>query len=340
MSTTVLVTGASGVFGAHCAKKLLSLGHDVVSIAHDEHPYDTALLLGIRDKITWARGSILDENFVKRVIADYSVSTVFHLAALPLVQVATRTTVPIFEANFLGTIHLLESIKENFWAGKTIKFVYVSTDKTYGSAGNQPYTEDMPLNALAVYDCSKAAADMAVRTYAACGFIPSTVVARPCNIIAAGDLNFGRLLPRMIVPCLRGERPFIYKTTYYREFIAVEDAVEALLTLHGFLGSHHELVHGQAFNIGSGEQKSLEQVVNTVLKHFPGIEPEWIKPPALTRVEIPFQLLDTTKMMKTTGWRPLISFEATVERTINWWRDIWSSLPLGIRARRIVDWHG
>ena len=117
-------------------------------------------MIGIRDRITWVRGSILDATLCKRVIADYGVETIFHLAALPLVQVATRTAVPIFETNFMGTVNLLEAVKENNWAGKIVRFIYISTDKVYGSAGERAYTEDMPLNGLAIYDSSKAAADL------------------------------------------------------------------------------------------------------------------------------------------------------------------------------------
>jgi len=338
----VLITGASGTIGAHLAKKLLADGKEVISIRHDEAPFDTASILGIRDKITWCRGSILDERFVKRVVADYSVESIFHLAALPLVQVATRTTVPIFETNFMGAIHILEAIKENAWAGKNIRLIYYATDKVYGDAGEKPYTEEMALNGLAIYDSSKACADLVVRTYAAAGFIPSAVVIRPCNVIAPGDLNLGRVLPRLILPWMRREAPTLYRTSYLREFIAVKDLIWATLMLDQYLASdsYKGTVHGQAFNVGSSEQRSIDDVVTAVAQHFPNrLSVKWIQPPAISRVEIPFQLLNTSKLRSIIDWKPQ-TFSETIEDLVMWWKTNWHELPESIRNRTITDWHG
>lgn len=335
-----LVTGATGAFGANMAKLLLENGHEVISILHDEGPTNTAKLLDVYDKITWTRGSILEERFCKRVIADYGVDSIIHFAALPLVQVATRTIVPIFQVNLMGTINLLEAVKENAWASKNIRFVYVSTDKVYGDAGNVPYTEDMPLNGLAPYDCSKACADLTTQTYAVSGFIPQTVIARPCNIIAPGDLNFGRILPRIIIPCLRGESPNLYYTKYKREFIAVRDAVEAIYTIDQNLKLNPDKIHGRAFNVGSGNQRSLEQVVETIFKHFPNTKPTWTDPPAISRVEIPFQALNTKRIFEATGWKAKISFEEAIDNLIKWWKSNWEKLPPGIREHQTKGWHG
>lgn len=348
-----LVTGASGAIGAHLAKRLLADGHDVLSVLHDDRPFDTARLIGVRDRITWARGSITDAVFVKRVIADYSPDVVFHLAALPLVQVGTRTTLPIWDVNLGGTLNILEAIRENATAGNIIRLVHLGTDKEYGDAGARPYTEDMPLKALAPYETSKAAASTAVLTFAHCGFIPAAVVARGCNVICPGDINFGRIFPRAIIPCLRGENPQLYKPgQYLREYIYVDDMVDGLLTLDRELrlaynvggvaadGNRYAATHGQAFNIGSGHQRGIEEVVNEILRHFPGREPEWSKPPVISRIEIPFQRLDTSKIQKTCGWLAKTSFEDTVAKLVDWWRTHFDRLPNSIRTWKVRGWHG
>ena len=337
--STILVTGASGAFGSHLASRLLDEGHEVISFKHDERPVTTAKLLGIEDQITWVRGSITDERLCKRVIADFEVDSIFHLAALPIVQVGTRTTQPIFETNFGGTINLLEAVRENTWAGKHVRFIYVSTDKVYGDAGGKPYTEDMPLNGLGIYECSKAAADLAARTYANAGFAPKLVIARPCNLILPGDLNFGRVLPRMIIPCLRGDSPTLYRTSYLREFMDVRDAVEALIELDEAL-VRDDVETGGAFNVGSGEQRTLDQVVAAVMKHFPKIEPKWTEAPAISRIEIPFQTLSTDKIQHVLGWKAKYTFEQSIDHLVKWWRDVYPVLPHAIRNTRIEDWHG
>lgn len=337
---SILVTGASGAVGSHLAKRLLDQGHEVVSFLHDDRPFDTARLIGIRDRVTWVRGSLLDANLVRRVVADYNLDAIFHLAALPIVQVGTRTTIPIFETNLNGTLTLLEAIRENAHVGKHIRFTFLGTDKEYGDCGSRPYTEDMPLRALGVYECSKAAADMAVRTYAHCGFAPAVAVARGCNIIAPGDLNFGRIFPRTIIPALRGESPRLYRPPkQLREYMFVDDAVEALLALDATLKMAPKLAHGEAFNIGSGHQRSLEEVVHAVLTHFPGIAPTWYDPPNISKIEIPFQRLDTSKIQRTCNWTARISFEDTIARLVNWWREHFDRLPLAIRNFKIEGWH-
>lgn len=334
-----LVTGASGGIGAWLAKKLIEDGNEVVSILHDNRPYTTSKVIGVHDKISWAHGSILDERFVKRIVADYGVDTIFHLAALPLVQVGTRTTLPIFRTNILGTVNILEAIKENHWGGKDIRMVYMASDKIYGDQGEKPYTEDMPAGGLSIYDVSKACADLICQTYATCGYAPKVVIARPCNVIIPGDVNnLSRVLSRTVIPAMRGASPILYKTKYLREFIWIDDIVQALLMLDQLL-VHEPERSGQAYNVGSGCQVNLEQAVYEVLSHFSGIQPTWTDPPALSRVEIPFQKLDSTKLRLALCWKPPTKFPEAIELYVDWWRKNWDTLPEVVRTYLGRDWH-
>lgn len=338
--STILVTGASGAIGSWLAKALLDKGHEVVSILHDNRPFTPSKIIGVHDKISWAHGDLLDESFVKRVVADYAVESIFHLAALPLVQVGTRTTVPIFQTNIMGTVNLLEAVKENHWAGKNIRFIMMASDKVYGNAGEISYTENMPLNGLSIYDCSKACADMISRTYATCNFASLVSIARPCNTIIPGDLlNLGRILPRLIIPAIRGDSPGVYRTEYLREFIWVGDVVDALIALDEGLRTDPERFHGEAFNVGSGQQATLDEIVTLVMEHFPGIGVDWADPPAISRVEIPFQMLDTTKLKSYTTWKPRYTLINSVRMLIDWTVDHWDSLPEPIKNYKTQGWH-
>lgn len=338
--STILVTGASGAIGSWLAKVLIEQKHEVVSILHDNRPFTTSKIIGVHDKISWAHGDLLDESFVKRVVADYAVEAIFHLAALPLVQVGTRTTVPIFQTNILGTVNLLEAVKENHWAGKDIRLLIMASDKVYGNAGERAYVETMPLNGLSVYDVSKACADMISRTYAYCSFAPLVSILRPCNTIVPGDLlNLGRVLPRLIIPAIRGDSPTMYKTEYLREFIWIEDVVNAFLAIDNGLKSQPQRFHGEAFNVGSGQQATLDQVVELVMAHFPGIGVNWTEPPTLSRVEIPFQALDTSKLKEYTTWRPSHTLVDSIRMLIDWTVDHWDSLPEPVKNYRTQGWH-
>ncbi|MBA7507795.1 dTDP-glucose 4,6-dehydratase [subsurface metagenome] len=312
----ILITGASGFIGGHLAKYFLSLDNEVVSIRHDIKPVDTSKLLGIDDKITWTHGDILNARFVERVIADYEVNAIIHAAALPIVRVATtRTQVPIFETNIIGTCNVLEAAKQQHLAGYEIKFLYVSTDKVYGDAGPNPYHENLPLNGLAPYEASKASADLITRGYFHT-FGLKACVARTCNVFGAADLN-SRLIPNTIKRCLQSKPPIVYKgITYVREFIHIKDVCEA----YKLLLDNIDKTAGQAYNVGSGHHTNQEQMIAKILQYFPGLKPEYQDPPDYTMIEIPYQRLDTTKIYREFGWKAKVSLDEGLKEVIDWWK--------------------
>src|SRR2546425_2505704 len=224
-----LVTGASGFIGAHMARRLLSEGHEVVSILHDLTPSSTARLLDIYDRVTWCIGDIRDEQLVKRILGDYNIDMVFHFAALPIVEMGMRSCRPMFEINFMGTLSILEAMREG---RKDTGLLYIATDKVYGPMQyGRPYEEHDALFANAPYELSKACADMTVRMYHSMEYLKNVVVVRPSNQYGVADLN-PRIIPNTIRRCLKGESPIIYDgVTYTREFTYVSDTVEAMYGL-------------------------------------------------------------------------------------------------------------
>src|SRR6266487_6275636 len=127
-----LVTGASGFIGAHMALRLLDSGAEVISISHDRVPVSTARLLDIQDRVTWCDGDIRDEQLIKRILGDYNIDQIYHFAALPIVEMGMRSCRPMFEVNFMGTLSILEAMREATVSGKDVGLMYVSTDKFYG----------------------------------------------------------------------------------------------------------------------------------------------------------------------------------------------------------------
>jgi CDP-glucose 4,6-dehydratase len=323
----VLVTGATGALGSNLAKRLLAEGHNVVSIRHDESPIDSAKVLGIDSKITWSRGDVVDETLVKRVISDYDIDLVYHLAALPIVRVGTRTVRPLYDVNLMGTLSILEALKEQTASGFDVGMVMMSTDKVYGETtyGRQ-YLETDPLDAMAPYETSKACADMTCRMFQRMGYIKRLSVVRPSNIYGPGDMN-PRLIPNTIRKCLKQQPPIIYKgITYVREFTFVDDFVDAMIRVGKFtLQQNGEIA--EVFNIGSGETYTQEAVINLVLGSFPGLRSTVEEPPPHTRIEIPYQALNHSKISKQLGWQAKTSFPVGLSKTIEWWKthsELWN----------------
>lgn len=332
-----LVTGASGFLGAHLAGTLLDVGDDVISIQHDRLPLTPADVLGIYDEVTWCDGDIRDTALIKRILSDYDVRIVYHCAALPIVKMGQRSCEAILDVNTVGTIKILEAIrdlnsavrieelKKNQDNDDGIGFVMLSTDKVYGPMlYNRPYLETDPLEALAPYETSKACADLIARMYYAMDFIKNVIVFRPSNQFGPGDFLNYRIIPNVIKNCLLGKRPILFNgMTYTREFTYCEDLMQAFLLARNNLKS----MSGQAYNVGSGEQRDQNGVINEILKHFTGVEPELREPEAYSRKEIPYQVLDSSKIRKL-GWTPKFSFERGIAETVEWWReneDIWNS---------------
>jgi dTDP-glucose 4,6-dehydratase len=315
-----LVTGSSGFIGAHMARRLLSEGHEVISIMHDRLPVSTASLLDIEDKVTWCMGDIRDEQLVKRILGDYNIDYVFHFAALPIVEMGMRSCRPMFEVNFVGTLSILEALREATISGKDVGLLYVSTDKVYGPVEyGRAYREEDALNANAPYECSKAYSDSMVRMYVNMEYLKTGIVVRPSNEYGPADLN-PRIIPNTIRRCLRGEGPVIYDgVTYTREFTFVEDTIDAMMLLT------EKGVSGEAYNIGSGEQRDQKGVVREIMKWFPACLPDLQPPKKYTRKEIPYQILDSSKIRRL-GWKSKTSFEDGIRNTVAWWtehKELW-----------------
>ena len=310
--TRILVTGATGFVGAHLTNKLLNEGNEVVTIVHDLHKVNgnTLKLLNIYDKTDKAIGSLTDETFVKRVVSDYEVSIIYHLAALPIVRVGNISPVPIWATNLQGTWNIMEAAKES---GASV--FYLSTDKVYGHHGSIPYEEHFALNGLNIYDCSKACADNIVRSYTKVYGIKTAIV-RSCNIYGPGDLN-SRLIPNTIRRCLKNKSPIIYEgIKYVREWIYVDDAINAFL----LVAKNLEKESGDVYNIGTGFSADQTEVIPRILSYFPGITSEIRKPLPYMKEEIPYQVLSTKKIRKKLGWESKVSFDDGLAKVINWWR--------------------
>src|SRR4051794_12432142 len=106
---TVLVTGATGLLGGWVVKELLPLGANVVALVRDGNPHSMLNSEGLLDQITTVRAALRDFSELKRAMCEYSVHTVFHLAAQPLVGVAKLDPVSTLETNVQGTWNVLEA---------------------------------------------------------------------------------------------------------------------------------------------------------------------------------------------------------------------------------------
>lgn len=315
MNRNILITGASGFVGAWLAKYYIEEGYDVVSIMHDIHPLSSDKYLGIYDKITWCLGDITDTQFVKRVVSDHEVDEVIHCAAITIVRKSFRSSYPIFDTNVMGTISILDAVKEIHDSGFPIKMLYLSTDKYYGDLGEVDYREESYINPDSIYGCTKACADLSVQTFSNI-FNLSLSVIRSCNIYGFGDDN-SRVIPNTIFSCLKSKSPIIYDNlSSIREYIYIKDICEVIK-----LVLDHTDGQRSVYNTGTGETKTQREVVEEILKYFPKVEPHLEHAEFYKLRETPFQRLSSSKIFNELGWKPKVSFEEGIKETVQMWKD-------------------
>ena len=313
---SALVTGAGGFVGSHVAAALVRAGADVVTIVRDQPPQGGLELQGIAGQVTLISGSITDPAIVARVINEYEVDTVFHLAAQAMVIPANRDPVSTFESNIQGTWNVLEACQLSPLVGRV---VVASSDKAYGTQPSLPYTEATPLLATNPYDVSKACADMLARSYHGVFDLP-VVVSRCANIYGGGDINYSRLVPGTIRSALLGERPVVRSDgTPLRDYIHVDDAVEAYLVLGERAAD--PAVSGNAYNFGANQPVAVLDLVRTILS---ACGREDLDPLILghgkLRLEIDRQYLDSGRAERELGWRARTTLAEGIATTVDWYR--------------------
>jgi CDP-glucose 4,6-dehydratase len=311
---SVFVTGAYGLLGSWLVKSLLEAGAQVTVLRRDSVVHSALTIEGTEARTNVVHGDLLGDHLLERVLAEYDVDLVFHLAAQTLVGVAQRSPVPTFEANIRGTWTLLEACR---LVGGT-KVVVAASDKAYGVHDDLPYREDFALRPRYPYDVSKAATDLIAQSYWHSYGLP-VAVTRFANLYGGGDLNMSRLVPESVAAALQGRSPVIRSDgTLERDFIYVEDAVDAYLAIARHLDAGDAA--GEAYNAGSERPHSVLEVVTTVCRVAGSSAEPDIRGTGIPEGEIPRQYVDATKLRELSGWEPRHDLESGLRRTVDWYR--------------------
>ena len=318
---TAFVTGATGFVGAHIVRHLLGSGAKVVCLQRDAICENSLDIFNLRNKVTVINGTIEDFPLMERILNEYEIEAVFHLAAQALVGAANRSPLSTFETNIRGTYLLLEACRLN----QTVKRVVVaSSDKAYGSHTKLPYLEDFPLQGLFPYDVSKTCTDLISQSFAHSYQLPVTI-SRSANIYGGGDLNLSRIIPGTIISVLKNENPIIRSDgTPIREFIHVEDVAKGYLLLAEMIDE----TKGHAFNFGSNEPLQMLDLVNKIVELM-GKKVEL--PPKImlqTKIqrEIDAQYLSAEKIQTKLGWKAVIDLETGLQQTIDWYSEYFQTI--------------
>jgi CDP-glucose 4,6-dehydratase len=309
-----LVTGATGLVGGWLVKRLIEADADVVCLIRDWVPQSELLSSRAIEKVKTVRGDLREQRLIERVLGEYEIDTVLHLAAQTIVPIANRNPVSTFETNVAGTWALLEAARRS---PATKQIVVASSDKSYGENEKLPYDETMPLAGKHPYDVSKSAGDLIAQSYATTYGTP-VIITRCGNFYGGGDLNWSRIVPGTIRSVLRDKRPIIRSDgQFVRDYFYVDDGAAAYTLSAEKLATNRDLA-GEAFNFSNEQPINVLELTQLILKLMGSdLEPD-VKNEATN--EIKCQYLSAAKAREKLGWAPLYQLDEGLRATINWYR--------------------
>lgn len=313
------VTGGTGLVGAWTIKRLLDAGAEVVCLVRDWVPQSELTRANLIERVKVVRGDVRDQALLERVLGEYEIDTVIHLAAQTIVGIANRNPISTFETNIGGTWSLLEACRRS---PAVKQIVLASSDKAYGDCDQLPYDEETPLRGRHPYDVSKSCSDLIGAAYAATYDTP-VVTTRCGNFYGGGDLNWNRIVPGTIRSILRGSPPVVRSDgQYIRDYFYVEDGAAAYLLLAERLAQDPSL-RGHAFNFSNETQVTVLEIVDRVLKLMDSpLQPD-VRNEASN--EIRRQYLSAEKARRMLDWKPLFTLDEGLRRTIEWYKDFFGT---------------
>jgi nucleoside-diphosphate-sugar epimerase len=300
------VTGAAGFIGANVVRRLLADGDEVhVALRPGQHRWR---LSGIEREITVHELDLADRDAVHSCLGKLSPERIIHLAAHG--GYSSQTDVGrILDSNVLGTANLLTAAIR---CG-TDTFVNAGSSSEYGEKDHAPL-EDEALDPDSYYAIGKAAATHLCR-YVARHYDISVTTLRLYSAYGPWE-EPTRLMPTLVVRGLRGTLPPLTLATTVRDYIYIDDVVEAFC-----LAAHNRPMGGAVFNIGSGQQTSLAEVVD-LARLLLGIdeEPSFGTMPARPW-ETTVWVANIARTEAGLGWRATVSLRDGIERLTEWLRD-------------------
>jgi dTDP-glucose 4,6-dehydratase len=340
---SILITGGAGFIGANLVNCLAAkypedriVVVDALTYAGSTDYLPKEMLLGQHPRLRFWYGNVCNAALIDTLVDEADV--VIHLAAETHVTRSIFDSLLFFQTDVLGTQTVANALVK---AGSKVKrFIHVSSSEVYGTASEEAMNEEHPLNPMSPYASAKCGADRLVFSYWATYQVPAVIV-RPFN-------NFGpmqhleKVVPRFITSILLDEKLTVHGNgEAARDFLHVEETCRAIDLI---LQAPDELVHGETFNVASGEHRSIIEIARDVVE---------LMNYRMDRIQFiedrPGQVVrhtgDWSKINRVLGWKPLLSWKEGLQRTIAWYeqnRELWSrqlfmrQIPITTASGKII----
>ena len=243
---------------------------------------------------------------------------VIHLAAQALVRESYKNPMNTFETNVIGTINVLKASQQ---ISDLKAQLIITTDKVYKNMNKTPgYLETDALGGQDPYSASKAMADIAAQSWISSFKNPLTAIARAGNVIGGGDVCADRLIPDLVHSYSSGLTPRLRAPNSVRPWQHVLDCLNGYLMLVDAVIQNNA---DGAWNVGPDERqyKTVADVANIAGAMW-GVEKSWDNDLGSHPHEASMLMLNSSKARTELGWSDKLSFEESVEWTINWYKTV------------------
>lgn len=321
----ILITGGAGFIGSHVVRRFVKNYPDTQIHNLDALTYAGNLenIADIQDapNYTFVKGDITDAGFISKLFRKEQFDGVLHLAAESHVDRSITDPLAFVKTNVIGTMNLLNAAKE-IWQGQAEgkRFYHISTDEVYGTLGETGlFTETTPYDPNSPYSASKAASDHFVRAYGETYGLPYVITNCSNNY---GPNHFPEKLIPLFINNIINNKPLpVYGDgKYTRDWLFVEDHAVAIdLVFHQ--GKNHETYNIGGFNEWQnidlvkllcrqmdkklGREEGTSEMLITYVKDRPGHDLRYA--------------IDASKINRELGWKPSVTFEQGLEKTIDWY---------------------
>ncbi len=325
----ILVTGGAGFIGSAVVRLAIARDHSIVNV--DALTYAACLenvaSVSKSSKYFFEHADIRDRNALDTILAKHRPDAVMHLAAESHVDRSIDGPAEFIETNVNGTFNMLEAAR-SYWQAhgtpETFRFHHISTDEVFGSLPSDPsvqFTEETPYDPRSPYSASKASSDHLVRAWHETYGLP--VVLTNCSN-NYGPYHFPeKLIPVIILNALSGKPLPIYGNgSNIRDWLYVEDHADALLLVL------EKGTIGRSYNIGGENERTNLELVQTLCRILDRLKP---KNTGIYADLISFvqdrpghdarYAIDPSRIRNELGWRPSVTVEEGLEKTMQWYLD-------------------
>ena len=330
---TIIVTGGAGFIGSNFIPHFFRNNSDIKIINLDKLTY-AGNLDNLKEmpqneaRYEFMKGDICDRNLIEKLFADNDVQGVIHFAAESHVDNSISGPEEFIRTNINGTFTLLDVARKTWMDGpfstkeayKFARFLHVSTDEVYGTLGETGlFTEETPYAPNSPYSASKAGSDLIVRSYF--HTFGMNVVTTNCSNNYGPKQHDEKLIPTIIRKCLSGQNIPVYGDgKNVRDWLYVLDHCKGI-----------EMVFkkgkvGETYNIGGRNERTNIYIVDKIISILDDKRPqangksykELISYVADRPGHDKRYAIDATKLANDLGWKPSVTFEEGLSKTIDW----------------------